>query len=68
MSYLHNFSKNCDIDLQFLGIIMSSTYGIAKMATAIDVRALDANNHGKIEQVTYNTICNQSHAQTFVFV
>ena len=35
---------------------MSNTYGIAKRATAIDVRVLDANNNGQIEQVTYNTI------------
>ena len=40
---------------------MSNTYGIAKRATAIDVRVLDANGKGQIEQVTYNTICNQSH-------
>lgn len=40
---------------------MSNTYGIAKRATAIDVRVLDANNNGQIEQVTYNTICNQTH-------
>ena len=41
---------------------MSITYGIAKRATAIDVRVLDANNNGQIEQVSYiQHDCNQIH-------